>query len=422
MSDFKHGGGCCESCGPVTVNAEITGQIKTHTHDGAELIVVPVVAIVEGVLNNHLVPAEEFGKFFHAWEGVPVPVQHPEMNGQPVSANLPDMIDARAIGRFHNVTVNGNKLKGELWIDPAKAEKKGFSDVVEMFRNGEMVEVSTAYFADTEPTSGEFNGKSYVGIHRNLRPDHLAVLPNKVGACSVAAGCGAPRINQKGVIMGIADRLKSLFGVKTNAESFSEIESAVYRALNPKGMDQERWPVEVYDGRVVYNDGGELYSRDFSMNEGEIEFSSDPVQVRMTKDFVPVANEGDEDDTEQGAGQSVNQNHDEGETMSEQDKAPAAAPAAEQMSEADRLAVNWAREQYDAARAKHVATIKANAQNQFSDDELAGMEMSTLEKLAGSMTVTDYSQRGMPAVNSRPAGDEGLDKPAGVVTAFRQEA
>ena len=58
-------------------------------------------------------------------------------------------------------------------------------------KRGEMMEVSTGLFSEIEPKPGVFKGRHYKGVVRNLRPDHLAILPDSIGACSIADGAGA---------------------------------------------------------------------------------------------------------------------------------------------------------------------------------------------------------------------------------------
>lgn len=233
----KPNGGCCDKCGPVLINAEIAGKTKILTHEGKQVMSVPVVAIVEGVLNDYYVPADEFGKFVNSWEGIPVPVDHPQVNGIHVSANLPDILSSRNIGRFHNVDIVDNKLKGEMWIFVDDAKSKGFSEVINRLEKGEKIEVSTAYFADTESTNGNFNGVSYSGIHRNLRPDHLAILPDDIGACSVEQGCGTFQNHQKGTIMSKFHDLLQVFGLKADEHKDKEDEVL---ALFGNAEDEEK--------------------------------------------------------------------------------------------------------------------------------------------------------------------------------------
>ena len=177
----------------ITANA-----LQRRTLDGREYAVAPVVALVAGVVNGELAPAEEIGRFVDAWNGRPVPVGHPKRDGSYVSANSPQGIE-EALGWFFGAQMDGDKLKGELWLDAAKAQALGgvALDVFTRLEAGEHVEVSTAYFNEIEMTGGVFNGKQYKGVQRFLRPDHVALLPNEVGACSWKDGCGAPRVNMQ---------------------------------------------------------------------------------------------------------------------------------------------------------------------------------------------------------------------------------
>jgi hypothetical protein len=187
-----------------------TAAVAETEYDGTPYLIAPVVAIREGVLNDMLYLADEIGRYAEAWNGHVVPISHPKRNGEYVSANSPDIWASEVVGNFWNVAMDGDRLKGEIWVDLNKAEKIGEPAlaVVERLRAGEPIEVSTGLFADLEETPGTWNGKSYIGIARNIRPDHLALLPNEIGACSWEDGCGTPRVNQqKGEGMG--DELKT---------------------------------------------------------------------------------------------------------------------------------------------------------------------------------------------------------------------
>lgn len=192
-----------------TCKAEIVANKASRVvHNGADHVVIPVVMIVEGVLNNSLLLREEFGRFVEGWNGRPVPVYHPEENGQPISANRPDVVDKSVIGYIYNARVDGDKLVGEIWADPAKAERVGRSEMLAALEAGAMMEVSTGYFSALEDTRGDHNGKPYLNIARNIVPDHLALLPTQEGACSLNDGCGTrPTIMQ---------RIAAAFGLRTN--------------------------------------------------------------------------------------------------------------------------------------------------------------------------------------------------------------
>jgi len=176
-----------------------TGRVSTKFLDGREYLVCPVVAVKQGVLNTQLLLAAEIEKSVVLWNDVPIPIPHPLENGEKVSARDLDVIEESVVGRFYNAYYENESLKGELWIDIEKAEGLG-NDAVEILnklRKGKPVEVSTAYYSDTDLNeTGTYKGEQYVGIQYNLRPDHIALLPEGKGACSWADGCGTPRINE----------------------------------------------------------------------------------------------------------------------------------------------------------------------------------------------------------------------------------
>jgi hypothetical protein len=176
-----------------------TGQVKEITHGGRRYLVSPVVALREGILNDTYVSAAEFSKFASSWQGRPVPISHPRADGLPTSANTPDIWATDVLGHFWNVAVDGGALKGEIWIDLDKAQTMGerAATVINRLRQGGQMEVSTGYFCEMEATPGTYNGAAYGGIARNIRPDHLALLPDEIGACSWADGCGTPRVNSE---------------------------------------------------------------------------------------------------------------------------------------------------------------------------------------------------------------------------------
>ncbi len=166
--------------------------------NGRDHLIASCTGIVEGVMNGRLCLAEEFGKFPEAWNGIPIPVNHPVRNGMYVSANDPEIIDNEVIGQFFHTRITNNNLEGEMWIDIAKCTELGGEalETLQRLENHQVVEVSTAFFHDEEMRSGTFMSVPYTSICHNIRPDHVAVLPNDIGACSVEDGCGV-RANQK---------------------------------------------------------------------------------------------------------------------------------------------------------------------------------------------------------------------------------
>lgn len=284
------------------------GEVRRTTWDGRDHLVVPVVMIVEGVLNGELVTQEAMSDLPSQWDGRPVVINHPQERGVHVSANTPAQLE-QAIGTVFNAHVDGNKLKAEMWIEVEKA-----ADIVEAFEGGHVMEVSTGYFAGTIPTPGTFNGNSYDGIQTDIRPDHLAILPHDIGACSVADGCGAPRTNSrknnerkvpnvsthkrtKNPMGGLLRLMRRAFSRNAEDASFNEIWSALSNAL---GYDA--WVMDFYDGTVVYElwngSSYDLFQRTYAIDEAtlEVTFTSEPEPVVSRVDYVPT--EGAEVETE----------------------------------------------------------------------------------------------------------------------------
>jgi hypothetical protein len=159
-------------------------------------LVAPMVILTEGVHHGSCgplyYPKEELAKTPAAWNHKPIVVYHPTMNGLAISACDPVVLNSRKVGVMLNTRYQDGKLKSEAWIDISRVDKVD-ERIMEFIRNGEIMELSTGVFIDIEEKEGEWNGEKYIGIARNFRPDHLALLPDQIGACSVADGAGLLR-------------------------------------------------------------------------------------------------------------------------------------------------------------------------------------------------------------------------------------
>lgn len=180
-----------------------SSEIRTETWKGDKYKVAPVVAVAEGVLKGKFLPDEEIRNTAQLWNDTPLPVVHPEEAGKKISARDPKVIEENGIGRFFNAHYEDGKLKGEIWINIERAEEKGgdYKKALDTIRANEQLEVSTGFYSFPESQSGNYDGEHYTMVHRNVIPDHLALLPNAEGECSWADGCGAPRINSAGDYM-----------------------------------------------------------------------------------------------------------------------------------------------------------------------------------------------------------------------------
>jgi hypothetical protein len=161
--------------------------------DGREWIVSKGVPIVEGVLNGMLASMDEFGLFVKDWDGVPLVLRHPKQNNG--SARVPNP-DVPVIGRFFGAALDpqGKRMTGEYWFD--KASLLSFDEGKRLHDDllaGKMLETSTGYYANIDNTPGQYLGLSYTGIQHEIHPDHIAILPDEIGACSLRDGCGVNR-------------------------------------------------------------------------------------------------------------------------------------------------------------------------------------------------------------------------------------
>ena len=288
-------------------NIELQPNARRETLDEIEHLVIPAIAIREGVLNNIFYPSDELAEFVEAWNGVPVPVNHPMKGDSPVTANSTVVEATTNIGRFYNVSFKDNAVKGEIWINIAKAEKLGFIDIVNSLEAGEQMEVSTGLLAFTREEEGTFNGKQYANVIDTIRPDHLALLPDELGACSIEDGCGAMRVNCKGDKCtcgtkkkdngkGFLNKLRKWFGVNAGA-SFNEKDDAVRNALREAyGKDSYPYIVNLYDGYVIFEQGPSLYRQSYTLDSNtKATLQGEKLPVKVKVDYVPVTNNKDKD-------------------------------------------------------------------------------------------------------------------------------
>lgn len=291
------------------------GTLRTEQYQGREHLVVPVIALVEGVVHAmnapapELVRAETLAKAPLGWNGRPVFFGHPMKGGRPVSGNSPDLLDTDAIGTIFNAALKGTKLTMEAWVDVLKAD----ADLLKRLKSDTVsVEVSVGCFADTDyAAKGEFNGKRFVGEWLEIVPDHLALLPAEdEGACSIAMGCGV-RAAQKGKAMPeekkpaglLARLLGALRGAQTPEEmSDRDLRKALYEALQEaeKGsVDIEAFLPITSPDRVVYSvwnpmpgpgyPASELWQRAFTLAaNGDVILDPNKVEVEPVLTYEPV--------------------------------------------------------------------------------------------------------------------------------------
>jgi hypothetical protein len=331
-----------------TITANLAGKTRRSTLNGREYIVAPMTLIVPGVLPGSkgplYYPQDELAKDPHAWNHMPVVVNHPFHNGRPVSARRPDIIEKFGIGFVFNTEMN-TKLIAEGWFDVEKTRQVD-KRILNSLEASTPLELSTGLFTKDEPAhnGAAYNGTPYVATARDYRPDHLAILPDQQGACGIRDGCGVlvNSIDPAALVPGdITERLDidgepgwrvlpvapvggwhqhtpeiyteltanasqvgnelSHSGISRQLEkalwarfkSPEDLDRSLAGGINPE-YDSVPWLVEVFDEYVVYSKDGKTwalgYTVDHSNNQVSLE-DGEPEEVTRVTEYVPVKNE-----------------------------------------------------------------------------------------------------------------------------------
>lgn len=168
--------------------------VQLRTLEGRPHYVAPVVMLTVGV------HAGSHGPVYYAagvladsaplWNGRPVVA--PPNNDHDRMAGDPEVFDGQRIGTLFNTGFDGRRLTAEAWIDAERVGRVA-PRVRDALAAGRVLEVSTGMVGELAD-GAVANGAGYAVPVARLYPDHLAVLPGGVGACSIAAGCGLLRV------------------------------------------------------------------------------------------------------------------------------------------------------------------------------------------------------------------------------------
>ena len=282
----------------------VNGGPRTEMYENQEYMVYPVIALVEGVHNDLFYPKSEIAKFPAAWNGRPVPVQHPKnKKGEYISANDPRVLEKQNVGFCFNFDVDDkDRLKGEVWINRSKAIAFDENLISQMNNN---MEISTCLFLDGDGKPGVWNNENYQEAVFNFRPDHVAILPGNVGACSWQDGCGI-RTNQKEVAFtkDLIDILKAK-GLYSLEMSMEEVQTQIIGFVNALDYQEGERHVfhfleAVYDDFFVYSrtptnqdSKYRFYKKGYSLDKNEqVKIEDSQMEVRRKVSFSDV--EGNE--------------------------------------------------------------------------------------------------------------------------------
>jgi len=278
------------------ITANKAGPSRIDNMAGREYRVVPMIMLTEGVhtgIDNRALyySKEELAKVPQIWNTKPVIVYHPA--GEDGACD-PVILNNRQVGLIMNTKIADIKvnnktisaLKSEAWLDEERMNKVDERIAVAIEKN-EMMELSTGLFADNEIGEGDWNGEKYEATIRNIRPDHLALLPDLKGACSIEDGAGFLRLNAK------PDKIHII----NNAMSHGNIRSLLNSWLQEK-VGEFTYAEDVYDSFFVYLDKGKYWKYNYSISNNIIEITGEPEEIvrvteYRTKDGVFIGNEND---------------------------------------------------------------------------------------------------------------------------------
>jgi hypothetical protein len=272
-----------------------TGIVRKETLNDRSYLVVPIIALMEGVI--HAVNAEtpEFvsgdvlKRAAASWIGKPVTLGHPAKAGKQCSASDFEVRKASGIGVIMKSEFDGRRLAQEAWIDEEKA-KALHPKMYAALEAGNTEEVSVGAHVVTNTVGSSFNGKLYKGSWLEASGDHLAFLPGGRGACSCEMGCGTFRaashvVTEEGLMPVVAESFVALEG-KSLDERISMVQQAVDKwnsqvtsqPVNPSSYAYAR---QVFDDRVIISMGEKTLSVPYTVTDGVVKFSGEPTEVRQ---------------------------------------------------------------------------------------------------------------------------------------------
>ncbi len=128
-------------------------------------------------------PAEEIAKAAGTFNGLPLSLDHWEMD----AANLPKDKIVGSLGT--DAEYRAPYLINSLTVTDA--------DAIEKIKTGEYRDLSAGYLCDVEIKPGIFDGKSYDGIMRNIRGNHVALVREGRAGHDVRVADAAPGGGEK---------------------------------------------------------------------------------------------------------------------------------------------------------------------------------------------------------------------------------
>lgn len=337
----------------------LSGPTESKVLYGKQYLKVPITLIVPGVLNGSagpiFYPPEEIQKDVSIWNHMPIVIGHPQVNNEYVSARTPEILDQYAVGFITNTKINEKgHLVSEGWFEISRLEKLS-PIILNSLRNQQPIEVSTGLHLDAVPSSGEVNGVTFKIRASNFRPDHLAILIDQKGACSINDGCGIFTNEEKEEAM--KTQIEFLIN---NSAVWTEDHKEALEALSDETLNN--LVEDIKTNQTVMNALKEGYSSDevlVGWNEKDCKFE---VVVNQKKEQTPpetITNESNEEESK---------------PMNFQEWITTAPPEVQSV-------VNRALKLENDQKEQAIQIIIANENNKFSKEQLQAFDIEVLNNL-----------------------------------------
>lgn len=281
----------------INIHTKVNSKtIRREKRNNRDHIVLPSYTLPANVvMNGGLYTSAEIDAHYQKLDGTLAPLGHPMVDGQYVSAFVPDAINAYHVGASnHNVKKSGNRIYVEKWLDVevAKSSEGGRAllERVEAIERGDDVppiHTSVAVFADQEPAPEGVTDYQWIAKIHGV--DHDAILLNEVGAATPEQGVG---------LMVNADLARTALlpnsGV-LDGESYGDkrqrLEDAATARWVVDGNRDYVWVADFTDSQaVVARNGGEYEVFGYKMESGRVVFGDSGVAVKRKDTWVIKAN------------------------------------------------------------------------------------------------------------------------------------
>ena len=177
-------------------------------------------------------PADEIEKAVETFNGLPLMLDHWDMDAD----NIPKDKVVGSLGT--DAKWEAPYLTNSLIVTDANA--------IKAIEDGSYSELSASYACDIDMSGGIFEGKSYDGVMRNIKGNHVALVHEGRAGHDVKVADSAMEGGEK--VMGWQEKLKELlFDIITNKEAMKDIMNENEKIETPQEVPAQASDVEPVD-------------------------------------------------------------------------------------------------------------------------------------------------------------------------------